>query len=87
MSANDGAFDAVAPVAAHIPGGGLASMSFRLAVRILFEAIEAPVDVLLRRVPVGEAVGLVLALGLRMLSGCGKGTGVDVELDDAMTAV
>lgn len=69
MSISDGALDAFAPVAAHMPGGGLASMSFRLAVRILFEAIEALVDVLLRRVPVGESVGLVVALGLRMASG------------------
>jgi hypothetical protein len=29
-----------------MPGGGLASMSFMLAVRILFEAVEALVDVL-----------------------------------------
>jgi hypothetical protein len=46
MSASEGALDAVAPVAAHMPGGGLASMSFMLAVRILFEAVEAVVDVL-----------------------------------------
>jgi len=65
MSFNEGAFDAVAPVAAHIPGGGFASMSFMLAVRILFEVdvAEALVDVLWRRVSVGESVGLVLALG------------------------
>lgn len=59
-------------------------MSLTLAVRILFDAVEALVDVLLRRVPVGESVRLLLALGLRMPSGCGKGTGVGVEFGEAM---
>lgn len=44
MSANDGAFDTVVPVAAHMPGGGEASISLRLAVRILFETVEAVVE-------------------------------------------
>jgi hypothetical protein len=69
ISFNDGAFDTVAPVAAHIPAGGVASMSFMLAVRILLDVVEASVDVLLRCAFVGESVG---ALGLRMSSGCGN---------------
>jgi hypothetical protein len=88
MSASEGALDAVAPVAAHIPGGGLASMSFMLAVRILFEVVEAFVDVLWRRVAVavGESGGVALALGSRTPGGCGKGTGVEVEFEGAMLA-
>jgi hypothetical protein len=46
MSANDGTLDAVVPVAAHMPGGGLASISLMLAVRSLLEVVEALVDVL-----------------------------------------
>lgn len=86
MSASDGALEAVVPVAAHIPGGGFASISFILAVRILLDTVEALVDVLSRRVLEGVSGGLALALGLRMASGCGKGTGVGVELgfEDAM---
>jgi hypothetical protein len=79
MSFNDGAFDTVAPVAAHIPAGGVASMSFMLAVRILLDVVEASVDVLLRCAFVGDPIG---ALGLRMSSGCGKGTGVDAVCED-----
>jgi hypothetical protein len=90
MSASEGALDAVVPVAAHIPGGGLASMSFMLAVRILFEVVEALVDVLWRRVAVavavGESGGVALALGSRTPGGCGKGTGVEVEFEGAMLA-
>lgn len=67
MSARDGAFDAACPVAAHMPGGGFASISLMLAVRILFETVDALVDVLWR-------VGLA-ALGS---SGCGNGTGVEI---------
>ena len=42
------------PVAAHMPGGGLASMSLMLAVRMRLEAeiVEALVEVLERRVGV-----------------------------------
>lgn len=80
MSASDGALDAVVPVAAHIPGGGLASINLILAVRILFDAVEAMVDVLSRRVFDGESGVLAVALVSRMPSGCGKGTGVGVEL-------
>lgn len=56
ISARVGAFDATLPVAAHMPGGGDASMSFMLAVRIRLdaEAVEALVDVRERRAVVGE---------------------------------
>jgi pimeloyl-ACP methyl ester carboxylesterase len=88
ISASDGAFDAVLPVAAHMPGGGLASINFRLAVRILFEAVEAFVDVLCRRVLEGESGGGVVAFELasRIPAGCGKGTGVEIEFGGAMFA-
>lgn len=45
MSTSEGAFEATLPVAAHMPGGGFASMSFMLALRILLDAEEALVDV------------------------------------------
>jgi hypothetical protein len=86
MSASDGALDAVLPVAAHIPGGGLASISFMLAVRIRFEAVDAIVDVLCRRVLEGESGGLALESGSRIPAGCGKGTGVEMEFGGAMFA-
>lgn len=58
ISANVGAFAATVPVAAHIPGGGSASMSFTLAVRMLLvaEAIDVLVKVRGRR---GDEVGEV----------------------------
>jgi hypothetical protein len=74
------------PVAAHMPGGGLASISFMLAVRTLFEIAEALVDVRWRRALPGESGGVALELGLLMPFGCGKGTGVGVEFEDAMFA-
>jgi hypothetical protein len=86
MSASDGALDAVLPVAAHIPGGGLASISFMLAVRIRFEVVDAIVDVLCRRALEGEPGGLALVLGSRIPAGCGKGTGVDMEFEGTMFA-
>jgi hypothetical protein len=86
MSASDGALDAVLPVAAHMPGGGLASINFRLAVRILFEAVDAFVDVLCRRALEGESGGIALELGSRTPAGCGKGTGVEIESGGAMSA-
>lgn len=61
MSESDGALDAVVPVAAHIPGGGLASINFILAARILLEVDETVVEVL-RRV-VGDSGVVVFALG------------------------
>lgn len=82
MSANEGTLDAVVPVAAHMPGGGLASISLMLAVRSLLDVVEALVDVLWRRVLVGESG----VLGPRMPSGCGNGTGVDIEFGGAMFA-
>jgi hypothetical protein len=45
MSDSEGAFAAVVPVAAHMPGGGFTSMSFPVAVRILLDTVEALVDV------------------------------------------
>ena len=39
MSASDGALIAVVPVAAHIPGGGLASIKVILAARILLATV------------------------------------------------
>jgi hypothetical protein len=86
MSTREGAFEAVVPVAAHIPGGGFASISFRLAVRTLLEMMEALVDVLLRRVLLGESGGVTLELGSRMPFGCGNGTGVGVDFEGAMFA-
>jgi hypothetical protein len=87
ISAIEGAFDAVLPVAAHMPGGGLASINFRLAVRILFEAVEAFVDVLCRRVLEGESGGVgAFELVSRKPAGCGKGTGVEIEFGGAILA-
>jgi hypothetical protein len=63
MSESEGAFDAVEPVAAHMPGGGLASMSLMLADLILLEVVDALVEPLGRRACVGELGGLALALG------------------------
>lgn len=68
MSTSEGAFDTVLPVAAHMPGGGSASMSFMLALRILLDAEDALVDVRARCLPFG--------VSLRP-SGCGNGTGVE----------
>lgn len=59
MSASDGALDAVVPVAAHMPGGGLASINFILAARILLE-VEETVVVLWR--VVGDSGVVVSAL-------------------------
>lgn len=55
ISASEGALDATLPVAAHIPAGGVASMSFMLAVRMRLEVevVDALVEVRARRV-VGE---------------------------------
>jgi hypothetical protein len=86
MSTREGAFEAVVPVAAHIPGGGFASISFRLAVRTLLEIIEALVDVLLRRVLLGESGGVTLEFGSRMPLGCGNGTGVGISFEEVIFA-
>ena len=77
ISARVGAFDVTLPVAAHMPGGGAASINFMLAVRMRLpaDAIEALVDVR-ERLVVGE-LGLAFAVGE---SGCGKGTGVGTLL-------
>ena len=68
MSTSEGAFETVLPVAAHNPGGGSASMSFMLTLRILLDAEDALVDVRARCLPFG--------VSLRP-SGWGKGTGVE----------
>ena len=76
MSDSDGAFEAVVPVAAHMPGGGFTSMSLPVAVRSLLETVEALVDIRSRVFVEGES---------QRPSGCGNGTGVGVSLlDDAM---
>jgi hypothetical protein len=68
MSTSEGAFETVLPVAAHMPGGGSASISFMLALRILLDAEDALVDVRARCLPFGAS---------SRPSGCGKGTGVE----------
>jgi hypothetical protein len=75
MSASEGALDATLPVAAHMPGGGFASMSFMLAVRILLDVVDTLVPV--RERPFAEGVAVVSEL-VWMSSGRGKGTGVDI---------
>ena len=86
MSDIEGALAAVVPVAAHMPGGGFASINFPVAVRILVETDDALVEVRARVVvDVGSAAGLDAA-GLRMPSGCGNGTGVCILLLEAMSA-
>ena len=85
MSFSDGAFEAALPVAAHMPGGGSASINLMLAVRMRLDAVELLVDVRGRCFPFGPS---------RRVSGCGNGTGVeiapgDVEagLEEAMTGM
>lgn len=59
MSDIEGALAAAVPVAAHMPAGGLASISFPVAVRILLETAEAFVEVRSRVLVDGDsAVGL-----------------------------
>lgn len=73
MSTTEGAFDATLPVAAHMPGGGFASISFVLALRILLDAVETLVEVRARCLPADVGVFELLWRP----SGCGKGTGVE----------
>lgn len=63
------------PVAAHMPGGGVASMAFKLAVRIrlVTELLEALVDA--RDRFAAGVVGVACAGG-GVASGRGNGTGV-----------
>jgi hypothetical protein len=75
MSASEGALEATLPVAAHMPGGGFASMSFMLAVRILLDVVEALVPVRARAFVEDVASGFGLVW---ISSGRGKGTGVDM---------
>ena len=69
MSDSEGALAAVVPVAAHMPGGGFTSISFPVAVRILFKTVEALVEVRSRVVAEGDSTVGLDALGLRRLSG------------------
>jgi hypothetical protein len=69
MSDSEGALAAVVPVAAHIPGGGSASINLLVAVRILFETIDALVEVRSRVWVDGDSAAGLDALGLRMPSG------------------
>jgi hypothetical protein len=69
MSDSEGALAAVVPVAAHMPGGGFTSISFPVAVRILFETVEALVEVRSRVVAEGDSTVGLDALGLRRPSG------------------
>jgi hypothetical protein len=75
MSASEGALEATLPVAAHMPGGGFASMSFMLAVRILLDAVEVLVPVRPRCFVEGVAAPSELVW---RSSGHGNGTGVDM---------
>jgi hypothetical protein len=85
MSDIEGAFDAVVPVAAHMPDGGFTFMSLPVAVRILVDTVEVFVDVRSRVLVDGDSAA---AFGLRMPSGCGNGTGVAVlPFEDAMLLV
>ncbi len=68
MSNKEGAFEATLPVAAHMPGGGSASMSLMLALLILLDADEALVEVRVRCLLFGPSC---------KPWGCGNGTGVD----------
>jgi hypothetical protein len=87
MSDREGALAAVVPVAAHIPGGGLTSISFPVAVRILLETVEALVEVRSRVFGPGDSVVGLDVLGLPMPSGWGNGTGVGTPLfGEAMAA-
>jgi hypothetical protein len=73
MSTSDGAFDAALPVAAHIPAGGSASMSFMLAVRMILDAVEVLVGIRGRFVVFWSSLGA---------SGCGNGIGVATAAGD-----
>lgn len=86
MSDIEGALAAVVPVAAHMPGGGFASINFPVAVRILLEIDDALVEVRARVFVKGDSATGLDAFGLRMPSGCGNGTGVGMLLLEAMIA-
>jgi hypothetical protein len=73
MSTSDGAFDAALPVAAHIPAGGSASMSFMLAVRMILDAVEVLVGIRGRFVVFWSSLGA---------SGCGNGIEVATAAGD-----
>ena len=74
------------PAAAHIPGGGFASISFPVVVRILLEIDDALVEVRAYVFVEGSSATGLDAAGLRMPSGCGNGTGVGIPLLEAIIA-
>ena len=55
MSEREGALAAAVPVAAHMPGGGLASINLPVALRSLLETIEAFVEVRSRALAEGAS--------------------------------
>jgi hypothetical protein len=81
MSASVGAFAVTDPVAAHMPGGGDASMAFMLTVRMrpVTEVVEALVDVRDRFVPGVVGVAPVGGGVVCEASGRGNGTGVGIS--------
>lgn len=85
MSVSVGAFAVTLPVAAHMPGGGVASMALILAVlrRLPTEVSEAFVEVRERFVGVAcvasaftVAIAIASGVCVESSSGLGKGTGV-----------
>ena len=63
MSDIEGALAAAVPVAAHMPAGGLVSISFPVAVRILLETAGAVVEVRSRVFVEGDSAGGLAASG------------------------
>lgn len=80
MSEREGALATVVPVAAHIPGGGLASISLPVALRSLLETVEAFVELRSRALLRGTSGAGVGESWLVISWGCGKGTGVETLL-------
>lgn len=85
MSEREGALATVVPVAAHIPGGGLASISLPVALRSLLDTVEAFVALRSRVLAEGASGAGVGVSWSAMSWGCGKGTGVEMLLDGAMS--
>ena len=85
MSEREGALAAVVPVAAHMPGGGFASISLPVALRSLLETVEAFVEDLSRPLVVDDSGTELDVTWLLIPGGCGNGTGVGMLLlEDAM---
>ena len=81
ISEREGAFDAMVPVAAHMPGGGDASINLILAVRmrLVVDVVDALVEARVRC-----AVGEEDVWGGEFDSGRGKGTGVETLVGEVM---